>query len=106
MPSSYDRAGIVARQTLRKVAETAFQAQIAERPTHVRFGSKADTTTHPIDVRFNPESGHECERSAHPLRATNGLMHCSKKTAIRSPRRLRQGELVVPSIRAPSLSSG
>jgi hypothetical protein len=45
---------------------------------HVRFGSKAAATVLPVGVRFTPESGHEDVRSARPLWAKIGLMHCNK----------------------------
>jgi DNA-directed RNA polymerase subunit RPC12/RpoP len=48
-------------------------------PAFVRFGSKADTSTCPRDVRFTPESGQTGEGSTCPLCANRVLMHRSKQ---------------------------
>src|SRR5262249_19631483 len=47
----------------------------------VRFGSEADITHLPSNVRFTPESGHGSARPECPLCAISGLMHCSKRSS-------------------------
>jgi hypothetical protein len=45
---------------------------------HVRFGSQADISLIPSDVRFTPESGHRLKVSRCPLCAMGGHMRCGK----------------------------
>jgi hypothetical protein len=44
---------------------------------NVRFGSLADISECPSDVRFTPESGHWNSVAKCPLCAISGLMQCS-----------------------------
>jgi hypothetical protein len=44
-------------------------------PANVRFGSKADTTRSPSNVRFAPESGH-------PIWAVNGALVCLRRRPV------------------------
>jgi hypothetical protein len=55
----------------------------------VRFGSKADVTVSPLDVRFTPESGHLQCTSPCPLSARSG--HSRTHSIISSARAMRVG---------------
>jgi hypothetical protein len=54
----------------------------AIRSLNVRFGSKADIGSPPVDVRFTPKSGHCETSSSRPLCATNGLTHRHKRSIL------------------------